>query len=122
MAKGYFSHISFPVVCLTEVVVVVVVVCLTEVVCQIKHLVTITPVTFPNGIPDDFEPDKYGYKLKSKYVFLSKNLFVILPLIFSLFPPFLPSFPFFYPFCPSFLFPFIIFFPLKKNEKYISLA
>jgi len=32
---------------------------------KIKHLVTITPVTFPNGIPDDFEPDKYGYKLKS---------------------------------------------------------
>jgi hypothetical protein len=31
---------------------------------KIKHIVEITPVTFPNGIPDDFDPDKHGYKLK----------------------------------------------------------
>ena len=29
---------------------------------RIKHLVEIKPVTFPNGMPDDFSPDTHGYK------------------------------------------------------------
>eukprot|EP00088_Acartia_fossae_P037051 TRINITY_DN38242_c0_g1_i1.p1 TRINITY_DN38242_c0_g1~~TRINITY_DN38242_c0_g1_i1.p1 ORF type:complete len:305 (+),score=78.37 TRINITY_DN38242_c0_g1_i1:28-942(+) len=31
---------------------------------KIKHLIEITPVTFPNGMPEDFDPDTHGYKLK----------------------------------------------------------
>jgi len=30
---------------------------------KIKHLISITPVTFPNGIPEDFDPETHGYKL-----------------------------------------------------------
>lgn len=30
---------------------------------KIKHLVEITPVTFPNGIPEEFDPDKDGSHL-----------------------------------------------------------
>jgi len=37
---------------------------------KIKHLVKITPVTFPNGIPDDFSPDTHGYKLTSNGEFI----------------------------------------------------
>ena len=29
-------------------------------------LFSITPVTFPNGIPEDFDPETHGYKLKLK--------------------------------------------------------
>merc|ERR1719481_936053 len=37
---------------------------------KIKHLVEIKPVTFPNGMPDDFSPETHGYKLKSNGEFL----------------------------------------------------
>jgi len=37
---------------------------------KIKHLVKITPVTFPNGMPDDFSTDTHGYKLTSKGEFI----------------------------------------------------
>jgi len=37
---------------------------------RIKHLVKITPVTFPQGMPEDFDPDKYGYKLKQNGEFI----------------------------------------------------
>jgi len=37
---------------------------------KIKHIVEITPLTFPNGIPDDFDPEKHGYKLKRNGEFL----------------------------------------------------
>lgn len=30
---------------------------------KIKHLVEIKPITFPNGIPDDFDPEIHGHKL-----------------------------------------------------------
>ena len=30
---------------------------------KIKHVVEITPITFPKGIPDDFHPDTHGFKL-----------------------------------------------------------
>ena len=30
---------------------------------KIKHVVEITPVTFPKGMPDDFHPDTHGFKL-----------------------------------------------------------
>ena len=30
---------------------------------RIKHIVKITPVKFPNGIPDNFDPDTHGYSL-----------------------------------------------------------
>jgi len=30
---------------------------------KIKHVVEITPITFPKGIPDDFHPDIHGFKL-----------------------------------------------------------
>lgn len=33
---------------------------------KIKHMVKITPVTFPNGIPDDFSPETHGFKLTSR--------------------------------------------------------
>ena len=33
---------------------------------KIKHLVKITPVTFPHGIPEDFHPDSHGYNLNKK--------------------------------------------------------
>jgi len=33
---------------------------------RIKHIVRITPVTFPNGIPDNFDPDTHGYSLSAK--------------------------------------------------------
>jgi len=37
---------------------------------KIKHIIEIKPITFPNGIPDDFDPDKHGYKLKSNGEFV----------------------------------------------------
>merc|ERR1719383_790341 len=37
---------------------------------KIKHLVKITPVTFPNGMPDDFSPETHGFKLTSKGEFI----------------------------------------------------
>jgi len=37
---------------------------------KIKHLVKITPVTFPNGMPDDFSPDTHGFRLTSKGEFI----------------------------------------------------
>lgn len=37
---------------------------------KIKHLVKITPVTFPNGMPDDFSPETHGYNLTSKGEFI----------------------------------------------------
>jgi len=37
---------------------------------KIKHLVKITPVTFPNGMPENFNPDTHGYKLTSKGEFV----------------------------------------------------
>lgn len=37
---------------------------------KIKHLLEITPVTFPNGIPEDFDPETHGYKLKSNGEFI----------------------------------------------------
>jgi len=30
---------------------------------KIKHVVEITPVTFPKGMPEDFHPDTHGFKL-----------------------------------------------------------
>jgi len=30
---------------------------------RIKHVVEITPVTFPKGMPDDFHPDTHGFRL-----------------------------------------------------------
>ena len=30
---------------------------------KIKHVVDITPLTFPKGMPDDFHPDTHGFKL-----------------------------------------------------------
>jgi len=32
---------------------------------RVKHMVKITPLTFPNGIPDDFDPATHGYKLSA---------------------------------------------------------
>ena len=32
---------------------------------RIKHMVKITPLTFPNGIPDDFDPNTHGYSLSA---------------------------------------------------------
>jgi len=37
---------------------------------KIKHLVQITPLTFPNGIPEDFDPEMDGSFLKSNGEFL----------------------------------------------------
>jgi len=37
---------------------------------KIKHLVKITPVTFPNGMPDDFSTETHGYRLTSKGEFI----------------------------------------------------
>lgn len=34
---------------------------------RIKHVIDIQPVTFPNGLPpEDFDPDKHGFKLNHK--------------------------------------------------------
>ena len=32
---------------------------------RVKHLVKITPVKFPNGIPENFSPDNHGYSLNA---------------------------------------------------------
>jgi len=37
---------------------------------KIKHMVKITPVTFPNGMPDDFSPETHGFKLTSRGEFI----------------------------------------------------
>merc|ERR1711892_1465788 len=37
---------------------------------KIKHIVQITPITFPQGMPEDFDPDKYGFKLKENGEFI----------------------------------------------------
>lgn len=37
---------------------------------RIKHVVDIQPVTFPNGMPDDFHPEKHGFKLTHKGEFI----------------------------------------------------
>jgi len=37
---------------------------------KIKHLIEIIPVTFPNGMPDDFDTSKYGYRLTPNGEFL----------------------------------------------------
>lgn len=37
---------------------------------KIKHIIKITPLTFPNGMPDDFNPDTHGYKLTPKGEFI----------------------------------------------------
>lgn len=37
---------------------------------RIKHVVDIQPITFPNGMPDDFDPDKHGFKLNKKGEFI----------------------------------------------------
>ena len=41
---------------------------------KVKHLIKITPVTFPNGIPDDFSPDTHGYKLTPKGEFIVTDI------------------------------------------------
>jgi len=33
---------------------------------KIKHVVDIQPVTFPNGMPEDFDPDRHGFKINHK--------------------------------------------------------
>jgi len=37
---------------------------------RIKHLIKITPVTFPQGMPEDFSPDTHGFKLTSRGEFI----------------------------------------------------
>jgi len=37
---------------------------------KVKHLIEIKPVTFPNGMPDDFDPETHGYKLKPNGEFI----------------------------------------------------
>jgi len=37
---------------------------------KIKHIVKITPLTFPNGMPDDFTPDTHGFRLTSTGEFI----------------------------------------------------
>ena len=37
---------------------------------KIKHVVKITPLTFPNGMPDDFSPDTHGFRLTSTGEFI----------------------------------------------------
>jgi len=37
---------------------------------KIKHLIEIKPVTFPNGMPDDFNPDTSGFQIKSNGEFI----------------------------------------------------
>jgi hypothetical protein len=33
---------------------------------KIKHLLEIRPITFPNGIPEDFDPERDGSRLSLK--------------------------------------------------------
>jgi large subunit ribosomal protein L30 len=37
---------------------------------KIKHLIQITPITFPQGMPEDFDPDVHGYRLNSNGEFI----------------------------------------------------
>ena len=37
---------------------------------KIKHVVDITPITFPKGMPEDFHPDTHGFKLTPKGEFI----------------------------------------------------
>jgi len=37
---------------------------------RIKHLIKITPITFPQGMPEDFSPDTHGFKLTSQGEFI----------------------------------------------------
>ena len=41
---------------------------------KIKHLIDIKPVTFPNGIPEDFSPETHGYRLKPRYRYTDTGL------------------------------------------------
>jgi len=50
---------------------------------KIKHLITITPITFPNGMPDDFDPDKHGYKLTTKGEFVVHPSLRVDPEVFA---------------------------------------
>jgi len=37
---------------------------------RIKHVIDIQPVTFPNGMPDDFDPETHGFKLTHRGEFI----------------------------------------------------
>lgn len=50
---------------------------------KIKHLLEIKPVTFPNGMPDDFDPDKHGYKLTTKGEFVVHPSLRVDPEVFA---------------------------------------
>ena len=45
---------------------------------RIKHVVEITPVTFPKGMPDDFHPDTHGFRLTPTGEFIVEVVFVYL--------------------------------------------
>merc|ERR1712071_519794 len=37
---------------------------------KIKHVIDILPITFPKGMPDDFDPDTHGFKLTHRGEFI----------------------------------------------------
>ena len=37
---------------------------------KIKHMVEVTPLTFPNGFPEDFHPDTHGFQITPKGEFV----------------------------------------------------